>query len=279
VERHTDLLYRVQLADEGPPALLYLLFEHQSSPDAQLPFRLLRYLVRIWERWQARHPATGGLPPVVPLVLYHGMQPWRAPRRLSEMLVAPAGLLADLAPHTAECGFLLQDLSHVPDDQLKGTALLRMALLLLKHVHDPELPRLLPRWAATWRQVLEASGWQGIRLVLKYVLESAEQVGVDDLRQLFRNDLRLEAGEDVVMTVADRLRAEGREEGREEGRQEGREEGRKEGKRLLLRLLTLRFRELPEPVVAWVQGATPEELELWAERILTAASLDEVFAP
>jgi predicted transposase YdaD len=48
-----------------------LLFEHQSSPDAAMPFRLLRYVVRIWERWRRDHPATTTLP-FVPRSSVHG---------------------------------------------------------------------------------------------------------------------------------------------------------------------------------------------------------------
>jgi len=39
-ERHTDLLYQLQLA--GQEALLYVLFEHQRSCDKAMMFRLLR---------------------------------------------------------------------------------------------------------------------------------------------------------------------------------------------------------------------------------------------
>ena len=47
--RHTesDLLFSAKLA--GSDSLLYLLFEHQTTPDPALALRLLRYVVRIWE--------------------------------------------------------------------------------------------------------------------------------------------------------------------------------------------------------------------------------------
>ena len=42
----SDLLYTVQI--DQSPALLYCLFEHQSTPDAWMPLRLLRYILGIW---------------------------------------------------------------------------------------------------------------------------------------------------------------------------------------------------------------------------------------
>jgi hypothetical protein len=41
----SDLLFSVRISDK--PALLYVLFEHQSSVDKLMPLRLLRYVVRI----------------------------------------------------------------------------------------------------------------------------------------------------------------------------------------------------------------------------------------
>ena len=51
-QRHSDLLWSVRL--RGREALLYVLLEHQSRPDPLMPFRILRYMVRIWDRWLRR---------------------------------------------------------------------------------------------------------------------------------------------------------------------------------------------------------------------------------
>ena len=62
-------------------------------------------------------------------------------------------------------------------------------------------------------------------------------------------------------------------------REEGRAEGRAEGERgLLLKLVTLKFGTPSDDVQARVAGAALEDVERWAERILTASSLDEMFA-
>jgi hypothetical protein len=64
---------------------------------------------------------------------------------------------------------------------------------------------------------------------------------------------------------------------RNEGRDEGRDEGRKDGERkILLRLLRSRFGELPASVVARVEAAGVDEIELWADRVLSAKTLGEV---
>ncbi len=58
-----------------------------------------------------------------------------------------------------------------------------------------------------------------------------------------------------------------------------REEGRAQGRRaLLLKQLTLKFGPPSPAVEARVGAASSEEVERWAERILAAGSLDEVFS-
>lgn len=49
--------------------------------------------------------------------------------------------------------------------------------------------------------------------------------------------------------------------------------------KLLLKQLGLRFGPLSEATRARVAAATPEQLDTWVERVLTAATLDEVLAP
>ena len=48
--------------------------------------------------------------------------------------------------------------------------------------------------------------------------------------------------------------------------------------RVLSRLLKKRFGELPEWAEQMLQEAPERMLEVWSERVLTAAALDDVFA-
>jgi flagellar biosynthesis/type III secretory pathway protein FliH len=113
--------------------------------------------------------------------------------------------------------------------------------------------------------------------------DEQEDVMLDQkIRELFE-DRRLEG-------VAEG-RAEGRKEGRKEGEAEGRKlgevEGRKQGEvagrkkgevEVLVRLLERKFGPLDEVSRARLAAADSERLLSWAERVLTASRLAEVFA-
>ena len=69
-----------------------------------------------------------------------------------------------------------------------------------------------------------------------------------------------------------------KEQGIEEGRKVGRKEGRKEGEMIVLeRQLTRRFGPLPESFRVRLYSATSEQLEHWADQILDAATIEDVF--
>jgi hypothetical protein len=72
--------------------------------------------------------------------------------------------------------------------------------------------------------------------------------------------------EEVFMSTADTLRAEGRVEGRAE-----------HAAGVLVRLLTRKFATVPDGVRARIDTAPLEQLDTWTERVLDAATLDEVF--
>ena len=85
------------------------------------------------------------------------------------------------------------------------------------------------------------------------------------------------------MSTAEKLRREGLRQGLREGLREGEARGEARGRlqrgiELVLRLLTQRYGPLPAAVKARVRGASARKLDHWAERLLEAKTLADVFA-
>ena len=64
----SDLVYQVSLL--GERAYLYFLFEHQSHPQAMMGFRMLKYMLRLWDVILKDNPAIKSLPPMIGSVFH-----------------------------------------------------------------------------------------------------------------------------------------------------------------------------------------------------------------
>ena len=83
---------------------------------------------------------------------------------------------------------------------------------------------------------------------------------------------------DIMAGMFQRAREESMQLGIEQGMSRGMNRGRVEGERALLRrLLRRRFGVLSRETVARVDHASTRDLESWAENVLDAGTLDEVF--
>ena len=73
ISLYNDVLYRCPLAKDQM-GYLFAICEHQSSPHAQMPLRLLKYdTATIEDHLKQGHKQ---FPVVVNIVLYHGKKPW-----------------------------------------------------------------------------------------------------------------------------------------------------------------------------------------------------------
>jgi predicted transposase YdaD len=279
-ERESDILYSIRIG--AREALLYVLCEHQSSADARMPLRLLGYLVRIWEQHAAHHPSAP-LPPILPLVLHHDRTPWAAATSLGELLDLDEPLRRALAPFIPDFTFLLDDLAKLQPSELRErvslTALARLVLFVLQRArHAADLVEELAAFGDQIDELLkQPAGAQHWTVLLRYILYVADPEP-QRFRALVRGRVSHEA-EEALMTAAERLRAEGEAKGRAEGEAKGRAEGEAKGRAaLLVKQLSFKFGTLPAEIQARIEDASVEELERWAERVLSATRLDAVFA-
>jgi len=267
----SDLLYTVQI--DQSPALLYCLFEHQSTPDAWMPLRLLRYILGIWEQCRKQNPTAKRLPPVLPLVLFQGGATWAADLSLSGLIDIPDGL----APYQPEFRHLLVDLNHIDADDLQGTLIAKTSLLALKASHQGlhnELPRLFLLLAEMMQQ---DSSLSMIRTLLRYICIVDNNTDLTEyMKQI--EAVNVPALEEELMTIAEQLRKEGRQQGMQQGRQEGRQEGMQQGEiKTLLKILNKRFGSVSQAIEKRVSTATTGQLESWIDASLDADNLQQIF--
>ena len=157
-KQHTDLLYSVPL--DGAEAFLYLLLEHQSTVDKLMPYRLWRYIGKIWEWYLDDHDGATNLPVIVPVVLHHSEKGWAAPTSIVELFALSSEALCALGDYLPQLRLVLDDLSTQADDELRSRAMAavpKLALWALKNARNsPDLITLLHDWVEIVREIATA---------------------------------------------------------------------------------------------------------------------------
>ena len=266
----SDALFRLHFGDGGE-VIVYALLEHKASVDHRTPLQLIRYVLRIWGQELDRGVVpVGGLPPVIPLVFFHGREPWTVPCSVQDMIHAPEGLdhLAQSFGH-----YVVHDLGRITPRELSRSAEVRAALLALarafrENVSDAEADLLVAGVADT----------EFGRYILTYIMEQVSLPPERIEAALRRTGTNAETVEEIMGTAAQIWMEQGRTEGRTEGKAAGIVEGKAAGKvDTFLRQARLKFGELTPAHAERVRSASPENLDAWLDALITAEDIDAVF--
>ncbi len=76
-KRRADVAFSVKI--DGREVVLYLLLEHQSTSDNLMAFRFIVYMVRLWDDYLKEHRKARRFPAVIPMVVHHSKEGWKAP--------------------------------------------------------------------------------------------------------------------------------------------------------------------------------------------------------
>lgn len=262
----SDRLYALTLTS-GRPAFLYVLLEHKSQPDPRTPLQLLGYMLRIWERHAGRDAAKlARLPPILPLVLYHGRARWRVPTSVLDCL----DIDDTLRPVVQDVRYIIRDLGRMAPESLSAVPHVRAVLMALRLGTGDDAPveRLVEIVAALPDDSLLE------RQVVHYIVRVIGRLTKADWRHVAAR-AKPDREDTMVSLAAQEWKAEGRVEGRAEGRVEGRAKGRVEGTAdSVVTILEARFGAVDSHVRERLATLTVEQLRPLVVRAATIDSPD-----
>jgi hypothetical protein len=251
---YSDLIYQIPYRDST--LLVYLLFEHKSQPEHWVLLQILRYTVASGELYRDQHPKAKTLPPIFPLVLYHGQKHWRAPARFHE-LIDP--LPESLKPFVPQFGYALHDISARSRTEIKGAVLSRLIQLALRHIYSDRPVEQVRDLLQLITQVnRDETAIAVLESLLRYYVQGTGRLDEQQARTLLEQTF---SGEPLMETFIDRYIAQGEQRGRAT---------------TLLRQIELKFGPPSEPIRQRITEANADSLMEWTDRILDARSLDEV---
>jgi predicted transposase YdaD len=258
----SDLLLETRTRGRQP-LLLYILFEHKSSPDRRTLYQLLRYMVGIWDAWSSRKENRRWrfLPPIIPIIFSHSRRRWTYPLGFAALVRQPPGV--DLGPFTPSFSALLLDLAGREDSELGHDKLVKALLQLLKHIQAGSLHALAQALAAMSELDIAKPEAELLKAALTYLLRARHDEPVGSiLGALPGSRFRR-----IAMTIADRLERKGRKEGRIDEKQE-----------LLERQLERKFGLTERERKGIRSRRDPKQLDAALDAILFADSKDVVLA-
>jgi predicted transposase/invertase (TIGR01784 family) len=236
---HSDLLFSIRIGQRE--TLLYLLFEHQSSPDPAMPLRLLGYVTEIYLQHHKAHGLP--LPPVLPFIFHQGPENWNISTSFDDLFSLPEELAADLLPFLPKFHHALLDLTRFDPATSENDTRLRMVLQLMKLARQKKLLRFY-QWLAQFSAEDLSDNLLG--LMLLYSLHADSNLDVEKIYHTLSPNPKLEKN---AMSVAEKLKAQGRVEGRVEGLWIGKIQAFEE------------FLGKPQTPRETLESITPEELE------------------
>ncbi len=204
----SDLLFTAPFGESN--CFIYLLFEHQRERDPWIALRLLRYMLRIWEKSLESKTVGDRLPVILPVVIAQSSGAWKTSTRFLDLLDVPSELAEDLQGCLPDFSFRLIELLEIPFDQIIGTPDGIFILRVLKAEITEDLMH-----QAVWDESITQ---RVTTKILEYVLTYIYNRG-SDKDQFYQ---RIDSIQDPklkqsAMTLADQFRQEGRHEGRQEG--------------------------------------------------------------
>ena len=234
---------------------ILLLLEHQSESDATMPLRTAVYTGLSYQSLLRSKEVDLPLPPVLPVVLYSGDTPWRAPL---EMAGLTAGMPDDLRPYQLQMRYLLVEerlllqVSGVPDQNL--------AALMFRLGASREIEQ----WQALVHTLVQATQGPEFRELNRsmtaWLLLMAQSNAALDTPLPAVNTL-----EELTMMISEKPGV---------WAQQWKREGQAD---LLLRQIERRFGPIPDEVTQRVHAANESQLMLWSLNFVDATILDDVF--
>ena len=261
---YSDVLYSLKTSQGD--GYIYALIEHQSRPEKNMTFRMFRYAIAAMKQ----HLDAGHehLPLVIPLQFYHGkVSPYPYDMNWLHGFKNPL-----IAQQLYTQPFPLVDVTIMPDDEIMQHKRIALLELVQKHIRQRDLLDFTEQLVTLLHKGYTTD--EQVHSLMSYMLQVGE---TEDLDLLIRKlTSAAPEHEETLMTIAEKLRREGRQEGiqlgKTKGRQEGiqlgeikgRQEGRQEGRQDTLNEMArnMLLNGMDSASIIEITGLTTEELNL-----------------
>ena len=221
-EHFSDILYKTSIS--GKHSYIYLLFEHKSYIDHFACFQILRNMIKIWEQCIKSKKNIQKLPVIIPLLIYHGENEWKFTGSITPLFEQIENTKEYIPDFKCE----IYDISHIPDEQIRGNILLRVHFLILKYINSPQLfDKLHDIFNMIAILSEKKKKTEYLETFLRYLVSTVDKNKIEDIKTELKKSIN--KGDELMPTIAEMWIKEGMEKGLEKGMEKGMEKGIEKG--------------------------------------------------
>jgi predicted transposase YdaD len=229
--------------------------------------------LEVWE--QCKRESAKKLPPIFPIVFYHGTRKWNFPTNFNALINFSGQ--EDLKPFVPEYKYFLYDLTQIEELEVIGSEYLQATLLLMKNIRQADL---LKRLDYIWKVLKNASQVNIVNYIVacfRYISSANIHLTADELTGIIKKEFSTSEGVIMAQLAKDWI-----QQGLDQGRQEGREQGRQEeAAKTSLRLIHRRIGIIPATQQDLIRNLSLDQLETLIDDLLdfnSAADLNNWIA-
>ena len=168
------------------------------------------------------------MPVIIPVLVYHGEDTWRADTNFISAFGGPEDPVpVDLVKYIPAFNYVLTDVSHMPEEQIKGELELRIIFLAFRIISQRTISQaeILARLREIFlllREITDKTEFSRyLEMLLVYLSANIRDLKPGQLREAV-NDVLIEGGT-TMKTIYQQLVEEGEEIGMKKGVKEGEE--------------------------------------------------------
>lgn len=177
---------------------------------------------------------------------------------------------------------MLYDLSDFTDEEIKGEVRNRIAIKITRDIQRKGIGAILEiaLEAAAFMQQFEDkdTGLEYFETLMRYIFSARSDLTKSKYNEFIKKvETTYPEGSEMVMTLAQLFREEGKEEGLSKGMEKGLERGKTEALlKTAIKLLTKKFGLIPEELKTRISELDASTLDVMIDGILDYESLEDV---
>ena len=228
-ETLSDTIFRVNLKGSSEITYMCILLEHQSRSDPLMSFRIVKYMISIWDGYLNANNGAIKLPMIYPFIFSNAENPNKMSLSLfnlfengelqKEFLIGPYNMI---------------DINSISDKQILSNTLIGAMEYTLKHGRKDNVLEQLDELKEILQEIIRTKKVKGIdyiRKILWYNISKISKESKSELEKALINVTKEKINiEEIMGSLAEEWYSEGVEIGKMEGVEIGKMEGVEIGK-------------------------------------------------